>query len=84
MNLDKFEIGKFNKQELEIINNFIKIYNPNYKSDLEEFIKNPKITKYINKESNISENEISHVFNELNKDVNEIIFDPLFKFYKKT
>ena len=85
MNLNKFEIGKFNKQEIEIINNFIKIYNPNYKGDLEEFIKNPKITKYINKESNISENEISHVFNELNclnKNVNEIMFDPLFRFCK--
>ena len=81
MNLDKFEIGKFNKQEIEIINNFIKIYNPNYKGDLEEFIKNPKITRYINKESNISENEISHVFNELNEN-NKIMFDPLFRFYK--
>jgi len=82
MNLNKFEIEKFNKHEMEIINNFIKIYNPYYNGDLKAFIKNPSMYREtINK----SENEILHVFNELkplNISINEIMFDPLFKFCK--
>lgn len=74
-----FDLNKFNKQELEIINDFIKTYNSNYNGNLEKFIENPKIYKTV--KSDVSESEILHLFNELNYE-NKIIFDPLYKFHK--
>ena len=82
-------IHKFNSEQLNIINEFIKSYYKNYNGNLIEFLKKVGNIEQIRDEkfeySHIRvfdfETEILHVFNDL--PISHVqIFDPLYKFYK--
>ena len=71
-------IMKFDKNEINIINNFISAYNTNYNGDLESFIKKPKMNIFIPSE----QEELVHVFNTLKIRIDNfcnLVFDPLYK-----
>jgi len=77
----KSKIIKFNKNQIELLNEFIKIYNIDYNGNLDSFLKNPKINYFI-KNNNT---ELLHVFNTTNPlKYNKLMFDPLYKFNKNS
>ena len=75
------EIEKFNKEQLDTINKFIKLYNSNYKGDLKEFVKKPIHYKYINKNEEL---DLNHIFNTIDYNEDGYMFDPFYKFYKNS
>lgn len=77
----KSKIIKFNKNQIELLNEFIKIYNIDYNGNLDSFLKNPKINYFV-KNNNT---ELLHVFNTANPlKYNKLMFDPLYKFNKNS
>jgi hypothetical protein len=75
------EIEKFNKEQIDIINEFIKLYNSNYKGDLKEFVKKPIYYKYINKNEEL---DLNHIFNTIDYSEDGYMFDPFYKFYRNS